>query len=196
MEEELKIFIEVWVSAIISVTYCYYLPPKIKTNILRLLSVLPVCALFLALPMFFSTVHFSFTIAFFLSGLAVPKLILFALEKGPLFPLPPNLLQFICFACFPIKFQINPNPGNPNFPKWVFALKVFIFGALLLQVYDYKQFLPPNFLLGLYALHIYLELEISLTLIKFLVSITLGCDLEPQFNEPYLATSLYDFWGH
>ncbi|EFH42348.1 hypothetical protein ARALYDRAFT_495618 [Arabidopsis lyrata subsp. lyrata] len=185
MEEELNLFIEVWVSAIISVTYCYYLPLKIKTSVLRLLYVLPVCALFLALPMFFSTVHFSFTIAFFLSGLAVPKLILFALEKGPLFPLPHNLLQFICFACFPINFQINPNPGNPNhFPKWVFALKVLIFGALLLQVYDYKQFLPPNFLLGLYALHIYLELEISLTLIKFLVSITLG------------STSLYDFWGH
>ncbi|AED96617.1 wax synthase-like protein [Arabidopsis thaliana] len=197
MEEELKLFIQVWVSAIISVTYCYYLTPKIKTSLLRLLSVLPVCVLFLIIPIFFSTVHSSFTIAFFLSGLAVPKLILFALEKGPLFPLPPNLPHFVCFACFPIKLQKKPNPENTNhFPKWVFALKVFIFGALLLQAYHYKQFLSTNFLLGLYALHIYLELEISLTLIKFLVSITLGCDLEPQFNEPYLATSLHDFWGH
>ncbi|KAL0734786.1 hypothetical protein Bca4012_010996 [Brassica carinata] len=72
-------------------------------------------------PMFFSTVHFSFTTAFFLSGLGVAKLILFAFEK---------------------------------------------------------------------------ELEIALTLIKYLVTVTLGCDLEPQFNEPYLATSLHDFWGH
>ncbi|KAJ0261639.1 Wax synthase domain-containing protein [Hirschfeldia incana] len=25
--------------------------------------------------------------------------------------------------------------------------------------------------------------------------VTLGLDLQPQFNEPYLATSLQDFWG-
>ncbi|CAH2069872.1 unnamed protein product [Thlaspi arvense] len=147
--------------------------------------------------MFFSTAHFSFTTAFFLSGLAFAKLILLALEKGPLFPVPPNLLQFICVACFPIKLQKNPSPENHNnLPKWVFPVKVFIFGALLLKVYDYKQYLPQNFLLALYSLHIYLELEISLTLIKFLVALTLGCDLAPQFNEPYLATSLHDFWGH
>ncbi|ESQ42919.1 hypothetical protein EUTSA_v10013992mg [Eutrema salsugineum] len=198
MEEELKIFIVVWFTAIISVTYCYYLPLKIKTRLLRLVSVLPVCALFLVLPMFLSNAHFSFTIAFFLSGLATAKLILFALEKGPLFPVPPNLLHFICFACFPIKLQRNPNPdeNHNHFPKWVFPVKVFIFCILLLQVYDYKQYLPPNFMLGLYSLHIYLELEISLTLIKFLVTITLGCDLEPHFNEPYLATSLHEFWSH
>ncbi|CAH2069867.1 unnamed protein product [Thlaspi arvense] len=32
-------------------------------------------------------------------------------------------------------------------------------------------------------------------LVRVLVFITLGCDLEPQSNEPYLATSLQDFWG-
>uniref|UniRef100_A0A1J3FCC9 Putative long-chain-alcohol O-fatty-acyltransferase 3 n=1 Tax=Noccaea caerulescens TaxID=107243 RepID=A0A1J3FCC9_NOCCA len=50
-------------------------------------------------------------------------------------------------------------------------------------------------LLVLYSLYIYLELEILFMLVKLLVSITLGCDLEPQSNEPYLATSLQDFWG-
>ncbi|CAN6850222.1 unnamed protein product [Brassica oleracea] len=38
-------------------------------------------------------------------------------------------------------------------------------------------------------------IEIILMLVKLLVFITLGCDLEPQFNEPYLATSLQDYWG-
>lgn len=32
-------------------------------------------------------------------------------------------------------------------------------------------------------------------LVKVLVFISLGGDLEPQANEPYLATSLKDFWG-
>ncbi|CAF1761311.1 unnamed protein product [Brassica napus] len=32
-------------------------------------------------------------------------------------------------------------------------------------------------------------------LVKVWVFIFLGCDLEPQSNEPYLATSLQDFWG-
>ncbi|KAG2299422.1 hypothetical protein Bca4012_010998 [Brassica carinata] len=50
-------------------------------------------------------------------------------------------------------------------------------------------------LLVLYSLHIYLELEIGLMLVKALVFISLGCNLEPHFNEPYLATSLQDFWG-
>ncbi|KAF8084726.1 hypothetical protein N665_0705s0014 [Sinapis alba] len=153
MEEELKIFILVWFSAIISVTYCYYCTPKIKTRLLRLVCVLPVCAFFLNL------------LIVFLSGLEVAKLILFAFEKGPLFLVPPNAFHFICFACLPIKLQKNPNPENRNhFPKWVFSLKF--------------------------------SSSIALTLIKYLVTVTLGCDLEPQFNEPYLATSLHNFWGH
>ena len=55
--------------------------------------------------------------------------------------------------------------------------------------------MSPLVLLVLYPLHVYLELEIILMLVKLLVFITLGCDLEPQFNEPYLATSLQDYWG-
>ncbi|CAF2121576.1 unnamed protein product [Brassica rapa] len=34
-----------------------------------------------------------------------------------------------------------------------------------------------------------------LTPLKYIVTVTLGLDLQPQFNEPYLATSLQDFWG-
>ncbi|KAL0875344.1 hypothetical protein Bca101_025049 [Brassica carinata] len=38
--------------------------------------------------------------------------------------------------------------------------------------------------------------EILLTLVKLLVTVAIGCNLEPNFNEPYLATSLQDFWSH
>ncbi|KAG2310641.1 hypothetical protein Bca52824_022198 [Brassica carinata] len=57
------------------------------------------------------------------------------------------------------------------------------------------QYLPSFLLLGVYPLHVYLELEVLLVPLKFVLTIILGCDLEPQFNEPYLATSLQDFWG-
>lgn len=193
MEEELKRLIEIWVLAIISVSYCYYLSTKIKAGIFRLISVLPVCAMFLVLPFFFSSLHICGTISFFLSGNANMKLLLFSFDQGPLCPIPPSLSQFICFTCFPIKLQQNPKPQN-HFPKSNFAIKVAIFG-MLLHLYDYRQILPPVFLFALYSVQIYLELELLLTLVKVLVTITLGCDLEPQFNEPYLATSLQDFWG-
>ncbi|ESQ42915.1 hypothetical protein EUTSA_v10014033mg [Eutrema salsugineum] len=193
MEEELKNLIKVWVSAIISVSYCYYLSTRIKAGVFRLLSVLPVVALFLLLPLFFSSLHLSGAAAFFFTWLANFKLILFSFDKGPLFPLPQNLSRFIYFTCFPIKPQQNPKSQN-QIPKWVFAIKVAVFGVLL-HIYDYKQHLSPTVLLVLYSLHIYLELEILLMLVKVLVFISLGCDLEPQSNEPYLATSLQDFWG-
>ncbi|CAH8358813.1 unnamed protein product [Eruca vesicaria subsp. sativa] len=193
MEQELKNLIIVWFSAIISVSYCYYLSTRIKAGVLRLLSVLPVCALFLLLPLCFSSVHFSESTAFFLTWLANFKLILFSFDRGPLYPLPQSLSRFIYFTCFPIKPQQSPK-SQSEIPKWVFAIKVVLFGVLL-RMYAYKQHLSPTMLLVLYSLHIYLELEIVLMLVKVLVLITLGCDLEPQSNEPYLATSLQDFWG-
>ncbi|CAF2328029.1 BnaA10g09630D [Brassica napus] len=184
MEEELKNFIKVLVSTIISVSYCYYLSTRIKPGVIRLLSVLPVCVLFLLLPLFFSSVHFSGSAAFFFTWLANFKLILFSFDKGPLYPLPQTLSRFIYFTCFPIKSQHNPKSQN-EIPKWVFAIKVIIFGVLL-RMYDYKQHMS---LLIIYSLHIYLELEIGLMLVKALVFISLECDLEPQFNEPYFMVT-------
>uniref|UniRef100_A0A0D3B3L1 Uncharacterized protein n=1 Tax=Brassica oleracea var. oleracea TaxID=109376 RepID=A0A0D3B3L1_BRAOL len=45
MEEEFKNLIKVWVSAISSVAYCYFLSTRIKAGVFRLHSVLPVCAI-------------------------------------------------------------------------------------------------------------------------------------------------------
>jgi len=193
MDEELKNLIKVWVSAIISISYCYYIPPRIKSGAPRFLSVSPVLALFLVLPLFFSSLHLSLITAFFLTWLANFKLILFSFDKGPLIPIPTNLPRFFCFTCFPIKVQQNPKSQNP-LSKLVFAIKVAIFGVLL-HLYSYRQNLSPTILLGLYFVHLYLEIEIILTFVKVVVFISLGCDLEPQSNKPYLATSLQDFWG-
>ncbi|CAH8363461.1 unnamed protein product [Eruca vesicaria subsp. sativa] len=193
MEEELKNLIKVWVSALSSVAYCYFLSTRIKAGIFRLISVLPVCVMFFVFPLYLSSPTFCLYTAFFLS-LANYKLTLYSFDQGPLFPLPPNLSHFIAFTCLPIKHQQNPRSLS-HFPKWFFIVKVVIF-IVVLNVYDnYKQYLPSILILGFYPLNLYLEHELILNSLKYMVSLTLGLDLQPQFNEPYLATSLQDFWG-
>ncbi|KFK28707.1 hypothetical protein AALP_AA7G036400 [Arabis alpina] len=202
MEQELRNLINVWISAVISICYCYYISSRISKGLLRLLSLLPICVLFLLLPLFLSSVHFCSFSALFLSWLANFKLLLFAFDQGPLCPLPPNLPRFICFACFPIKVRQNSSPNtiknshcnNEPMPTWVLAVKVVVFGVLL-HVYEYSHGWPQFVVLALYCLHIYLEVELALVFVGAVVSTFLGCDIEPVFNEPYLATSLQDFWS-
>ncbi|KAL0734793.1 hypothetical protein Bca4012_011003 [Brassica carinata] len=200
MEEELRNLSKVWIYALISISYCYFISSRISKGVLRLLSIIPVCILFLVLPLFLSSLHFSGSSTLFLSWLANFNLLLFAFDQGPLCPLPSNLCRFFCFACFPIKVRQKPSPNaitnrkNEPMPEWVFAVKVLAFGVLL-HVYEYRDILPRFVVLALYCLHIYLEAELVLVLVGAVVSTLLGCDIEPVFNEPYLATSLHDFWS-
>ncbi|CAH8332868.1 unnamed protein product [Eruca vesicaria subsp. sativa] len=193
MDGEIIGFVIVWALSGISVSYCYYISTRIRAGLFRLISVLPVCALFQVFPLFFSSLHLSCCVSAVLAWMASLKLILFSFNQGSLFPFPPDIFRFICFTCLPIKAQQNPNPKS-QIPKWVFPIKVAIFGVVL-HMYDYKQYISPVVLLVLYAVHIYVEIDIALMFVKLLVFITLECDLEPQANEPYLATSLQDFWG-
>ncbi|KAF8095261.1 hypothetical protein N665_0338s0016 [Sinapis alba] len=193
LEEVLTCFFKICFSTIVSVSYCYYLSPKIKPGVFRLLSVLPLCALLFVLPLFLSSSLLILTTTTCLTLHANFKLVLFAFDTGPLFPLPPNLSHFLCFTCFPIHPKQNLK-SQYHFPKVLYAVKVVIFGVVL-HIYSYRYYLPQIMLLGLYPLHIYLALELLLTLLKFVVTITFGCEPEPAFNEPYLATSLQDFWS-
>lgn len=49
--------------------------------------------------------------------------------------------------------------------------------------------------MGMYGLHVYLGVELMLAMSATMVRAIMGLEIEPQFNEPYLATSLQDFWG-
>ena len=75
-----------------------------------------------------------------------------------------------------------------------YAIKGVLFG-ILLRAYNYSDYLHPNIILVLYCFHIYILLEIILAIVAALARVLLGMELEPQFNEPYLSTSLQDFWG-
>ncbi|XP_010539317.1 PREDICTED: probable long-chain-alcohol O-fatty-acyltransferase 1 [Tarenaya hassleriana] len=88
----------------------------------------------------------------------------------------------------------NLDPSKKSMPRWVLAVKVVIFG-ILLRVYDHTENLPRFVVLAIYCLHTYLEIELVLVFVGSTVSSFLGCEIEPVFNEPYLATSLQDFWS-
>ncbi|CAA3010826.1 Long-chain-alcohol O-fatty-acyltransferase [Olea europaea subsp. europaea] len=62
-------------------------------------------------------------------------------------------------------------------------------------MYAYREYIHPYIILALYCCHVYLGVELVLAITAVPVRAILGLDLEPQFNEPYLATSLQDFWG-
>ncbi|KAJ0246151.1 long-chain-alcohol O-fatty-acyltransferase 1 [Hirschfeldia incana] len=168
MEEEFRNLIKVWISALISISFCYYISSKISK-------------------------------AFFLTWLANFKLALFAFDQEPLSPLPSTLTRFFCFACFPIKTNRNPSSTrtyNKPMPKWVLASKIIIF-SFLLHLYrnNYHNSLTQLPFLAIFTVHIYLESEFILFSTGTLLSTLLGCEIEPVFNEPYLATSLQDFWS-
>ncbi|KAJ9174573.1 hypothetical protein P3X46_013208 [Hevea brasiliensis] len=219
---EMQDFIEVWLEVIISLCYCYAIRNIIPTGFKRLLFVLPVVCFFFYLPLNLFSPHLGGTTAFFISWLANFKLLLFAFGKGPLSADPSiSLPLFVAVSCLPIKIRKNPPPNkplnhqnkenpplkshqngqikeNPSRKPREGPLNYAIKGiavAMLVRVYDYSEYIHPKFILVLYAFHIYFFLELTLAVSAALARAMLGIELEPQFNEPYLSTSLQDFWG-
>ncbi|KAK4794713.1 hypothetical protein SAY86_012707 [Trapa natans] len=194
--------VNVWASVFTSLTYCYALQRLTGPGPVRLASVLPIVVLFLLLPLRLSSVHIGGSTAFFIAWLANFKLLMFALGKGPLTK-SDSFLNFIAIASLPIKIRQNPHPGKADHEKpqncsrrsvLNFRIKLMLLGVLLL-LHNYSDRLPWLLIWFLYCFHIYLCLEIILAVVAMVVRAALGIELEPQFNEPYMSTSLQDFWG-
>ncbi|WCJ25889.1 MBOAT (membrane bound O-acyl transferase) family protein [Euphorbia peplus] len=212
MPGEILNFIKVWATVVVSLCYCYALKNKVPKGMKRLLFVLPVICMFLYLPLNLSSPHLGGTTSFFIAWLANFKLLLFAFEKGPLCAHKSiSLPLFIALSCLPIKVPENPSPKSPQnqnpSPKsplnqnpstkdgfLSYAIKGLIVG-ILVNVYKYSDAIHPKIIFALYAFHIYFVLEITLAVAAALARAIFGIELEPQFNAPYLATSLQDFWG-
>ncbi|XP_010270116.1 PREDICTED: acyl-CoA--sterol O-acyltransferase 1-like [Nelumbo nucifera] len=199
MGREINNFIKVWVSVLASLSFCYLIASKVPKGKLRLLTILPICCLFLLLPLSLHSVHLGGTTAFFVAWLANFKLLLFSFGRGPLSSDPSlSLFRFISLACFPIRIKKqNPSPQitkNGTQSLLNYAIKGLLV-ALLIRAYDYRPYLHPKVILALYCFHIYFLLEIILAVVAYLARALLGLELEPQFDDPYLSTSLQDFWG-
>ncbi|XP_042040393.1 acyl-CoA--sterol O-acyltransferase 1-like isoform X2 [Salvia splendens] len=193
MEGEINNLILVWSIVVASLCYTHKVAQIFPTGNPRIIAIFPIIILFLLLPLNFTSIHFSGITSFFISWLSTFKLLLLTFNQGPLSSHPPIPLSlFLPLACFPIKIQQSPkkphkSPLNP-------VVKVTIL-ALLIRVYAYKSHIHPHIIMLCYALHMYLMLEMILSLFAAAVKALARVELEPHFNEPYLATSLQDFWG-
>ncbi|KAI5674742.1 hypothetical protein M9H77_15106 [Catharanthus roseus] len=199
--EKAKNFIKVWIASISSVCYCYSLIKFIKPGIFRLVFLLPIIYLFITLPLSISSFHLGAPTIFYLVWLGNFKLILLAFDRGPLSSQSPlSLLQFISVALLPIKTRSTaPSYLKPRrFQIFGFsaliAVKVVLFGVIV-NLYRFTADLNAWFILTLNCFHVYLGVELVLAITAVPVRAILGLEIEPQFNEPYLATSLQDFWG-
>ncbi|XP_050209310.1 acyl-CoA--sterol O-acyltransferase 1-like [Mercurialis annua] len=200
MEGELYNFAKVWFIIFISLFYCFTIGNLIPKGGKRLFFLLPIIFLFLLLPLNLNSPHLCGMTSFFISWLANFKLLLFSFGKGPLnsdssisFP------WFLLNCCFPIKTQqYSPQKSHTyeKSPKSFsnYAIKSLLL-AILIRLYDYHDHFHPKVVMILYCFHIYFFLEIILAVIAAAAQSVLGLELEPQFNDPYLSTSLQDFWG-
>ncbi|XP_047318592.1 acyl-CoA--sterol O-acyltransferase 1-like [Impatiens glandulifera] len=200
LDGEFTRFIKVWISVFLSLSYSFAVAKLIPKGILRLVSFLPIISLFFFLPLNLHSMHLGGTSAFFIAWLANFKLILYAFNTGPLSDQSLSLPKFLAVACFPIKIQNQTNskqqqqPMTVQKPVWSYAIKVLVMVSLT-WIYRFTDRMHPNLLRIVYLVHIYSMLELILGMVASLVQICLGLELEAQFNEPYLSTSLQDFWG-
>ncbi|PWA54217.1 MBOAT (membrane bound O-acyl transferase) family protein [Artemisia annua] len=205
--EELQAFIKVFVCAIFSMSYCYLIPLQISNGIPRLLSILPIIATFFILPLPLSTANLTFFTFFCLVWLSNFKLLLLSFNCGPLASKPRlPFLVFLSTALLPTnpkKFikMSRPDCGKvdatkaPSHKPIVLAFKAVIL-AMIISSYQYKDNFYHRVVI-LYFLYMYLGMELSFAMAALFVKFYLGFnfEIEPQFNEPHLATSLQDFWG-
>ncbi|MCE3050416.1 hypothetical protein HAX54_047154 [Datura stramonium] len=200
---EIQNFMRVWFAATGALCYCYYCVTRIPSGVLRLLFVLPIVYFFLILPLDLSSFHLGAPTIFYLVWLANFKLLLFCFDRGPLSSyssLP--LLHFLSIALLPVKprhvirngSRISTQSAQGTKRPGLIVGKIILLAAVI-WAYNYRELLHSNVILVLYCLHIYLAVELVLAITVVPVRALLGLEIEPQFNDPYLATSLQDFWG-
>ncbi|GJN06301.1 hypothetical protein PR202_ga24016 [Eleusine coracana subsp. coracana] len=168
------------------------LPPGLG----RLAALLPVIAFFAAVPLIFSSSILRFVAGFFLGWLGTFKLALLAAARGPLDPALPAV-PFLFTALFPVKL-ITTNNNRPASTTTTTTTSSTSGGGSfvsLLHLYRYMDTLHVYLRYTVYCLHLYLLLDLLIPCTALLGRLVLGMELEPQFDRPYLASSLREFWG-
>ncbi|OWM81330.1 long-chain-alcohol O-fatty-acyltransferase-like [Punica granatum] len=201
MDEELKVFLAVWIWTFAALYYCYSAVSQIPKGTMRLLALLPIFFFLTVLPLKLSSFHLGLLAVTSLTWLCNFKVLLFAFDKGPLAE-SRNLLHFISVACLPVKPQSPADRTHAQsrdalvMPRNVLlAIKVVLL-ALIFKAYAYRPLMHPYLASALYCVQVYLQAELLMAIFVIPARALIGPELDPQFNEPYLATSLQDFWGH
>ncbi|KAI3419312.1 uncharacterized protein J3R85_013315 [Psidium guajava] len=203
METELHNFIFVWISVVTALIYCRYISNLVPVGTKRLFFFLPVILLFFLLPLRLTTMSLGGLTGFFVTWLCNLKLLLLARGKGPLAPpsQPLSLPLFVAVACRPIK--ISPSPGSAaskdgggdGLKSPANYVTKCLLEFSLLPFFLWSNYVHEKVMMMAYSVHMYITLELSLAAVGAAASRLVGVTLEPQFDEPYLATSLQDFWG-
>ncbi|KAJ4822246.1 hypothetical protein Tsubulata_024565, partial [Turnera subulata] len=118
-----------------------------------------------------------------------------------------SLIQFVSIACLPIKIKRNEsNPPSKKSPKLPLNWPInFLILAISVGLHDYMELFvtgtemmrsnSPCVVLLSYCGLVYLVVDIIFGACNTIVHFILKVDLEQPSDEPYLATSLQDFWG-
>ncbi|KAM5580877.1 putative long-chain-alcohol O-fatty-acyltransferase 5 [Rosa sericea] len=205
MDDEIKTIFKIGLSVLASLSYTYFISSKIPHGKLRFFSLLPILYLFFILPLSLSTALPAGVISLFVTWVGTFNLLLFSFGSGPLSSQPPpkSLLLFIFIACLPIKTQSSnqrspekssPVSGKPPKVPLNLPTKVVLF-SILVALTDYKHYLHPKLLLVQYGCMLYFFVDIIVGSCNVLMRAALGIELESPSDEPYLSTSLQDFWG-
>jgi hypothetical protein len=165
----------------------------------RFAALLPVVMLFAAAPLAFTfSANVRGPAGFFLAWLGVFKLLLLAAGHGPLEPTLP-ILPFVFTALLPVKLRRRdgrPYEAGTEVSKAepVSLVASAAKHAALLQVYQIKHRMHLYVRLALYGVHIYCFMDLLLPCTAAAGRV-LSMEIEPQFDRPYVASSLHDFWG-
>ncbi|TVU13320.1 hypothetical protein EJB05_40368, partial [Eragrostis curvula] len=180
--------------------YARAVSTRLRPGLPRLAALLPVVAFLAVVPLVFTSSAIVRGVAgFFFTWLAAFKVALLAAGRGPLDPALPAL-PFIFTAALPVKLArrtvaagATASKAKPSYSLVSCAAKVAVIAALL-RVYQFNHRLHLYVRLALYGVHAYCFLDLLLPCIAA-AGAALGMEMEPQFNRPYLATSLREFWG-
>ncbi|TVU30167.1 hypothetical protein EJB05_21776, partial [Eragrostis curvula] len=175
----------------------------------RLLTLSSVLALLLVLPLAVPLYSARGAAAFFFVWLGEFKLLLLAFGRGPLDPaLAP--LTFVFTGALPVKLldhkNKSPDDSSPAVAEktsqqvpllYSSSIKLAVMVALILVLRDGgKDRMHRYAAFAVYGVITYCALDFVLPCLAAAGRAALGgAELEPQFDRPYLSSSLGDFWG-
>ncbi|KAG0538704.1 hypothetical protein BDA96_03G259500 [Sorghum bicolor] len=198
MESELSALAWATLLAPACAVYARFAARRLRPGIPRLAALFPTFPVLVYMPWMFSSLHLRLFSSFFHTWLAVNKLVLLALDLGPLHPRLP-LLPFVLCAGLPIKVcrlrqQSQQHPPGAEFLRPCARSALLL--SCLAMAYPYTGWLPLYALHYLYCVQIFLTLDLVFSCVM-LVSAALmgGASLERQFNAPLAVASLNGFWG-
>ncbi|CAN6472202.1 unnamed protein product [Victoria cruziana] len=209
---DLDALFRVFLSTVASLAFVHIFVSRLPKNLPRLIATLPIVYLFFLLPWLFSSLAHRTICAFFLSWICNFRLLLFCFDTGPLLLHHHSLPHFVAFAALPVQTRLPE--GRPSKDQQqvgqdrhhqVSSTRTVLLRAALSQSITflsigalstgYVQQRGSLAVPALYTLLMFSALDAQLAIGTIVARLCLGVELEPQFDRPYLSTSLGDFWG-